>query len=345
MIKKRIIWLIGFIAIVSLVFTAYFSYDLLSFSRRPALTNQTPIIYHLQSGRSVTTFAYDMHKQGYLKHPALFIWLARVQGKTRKLQAGEYEFPVGITAEQLLHKICSGHVVKHMQTFVEGWTFAQMRQAMAKNPYLTHDTTELTEQQIMAKLGKPNMPAEGLFLPETYQFKLNDSDFQILQKAQQNMQQYLQHAWQQRADNLPYTTPYQALIAASLIEKESALNSERPLIAGVLVSRLRAKMPLQFDPTIIYGLGQSYKGKLTSKNLKVDSPYNTYKHRGLPPTPIAMPSTQSIDAALHPMVRGYLYFVAKGDGSHDFSKTLVDHNKAVQRYKAFQAKQQQANMR
>ena len=218
-------------------------------------------------------------------------------------------------------------------TIVEGVTFQQILAELKQTDKLQQQLAQQTLPQILAAIGiTEHSNAEGLLYPDTYMFSKGDTDVALLQQAKQSMDAVINAAWQTRAEGLPYQSPYDVLIAASLIEKESAVADERPLIASVLVNRLQANMPLQFDPTVIYGLGDAYTGKLTKADMRTDTPYNTYRHRGLPPTPIAMPSKDAINAAVHPAESDYLYFVAKGDGSHVFSTNLQEHDKALRAY-------------
>jgi UPF0755 protein len=215
-------------------------------------------------------------------------------------------------------------------TIVPGWSFTQLRRQLLLNKYLKHISQTYDDKQIMTELGNSSLAPEGEFYPDTYYYTRGVPDLVILKRAYQLMQLKLNEAWETRLPGLPYKDAYDALIVASLIEKEAYLNSERPVIAGVLINRLRKNMLLQIDPTVIYGMGDRYTGKIYKENLVENTPYNTYVHKGLPPTPIAMPSQASIEAAIHPQANDYYYFVAKGDGSHQFSKTLLDHNVAVQ---------------
>ena len=257
--------------------------------------------------------------------------LAELQGVTSSLHAGEYALEPGITPRRLLAKLAAGKVLQHKFTIVDGWTFGQLRGALDADPRLKHATRDLDAAAIMRRLGAGGEDPEGRFLPETYAFVRGASDLDILERSHRALQQALDKAWAGRADGLPLKTPYEALILASIVEKETARADERARIAGVFVRRLELGMPLATDPTIIYGLGSSYDGNITRRDLKTDTPYNTYLRAGLPPTPIALPGKAAIEAALHPAPGKALYFVARGDGSgrHVFSDTLAEHNRAV----------------
>lgn len=238
----------------------------------------------------------------------------------------------GMKLSDLLEKWRTGDTIQHRITLVEGWNFARLRQALAQNEVLEHLTGDWSGEKLMEELGYKGVHPEGRFYPDTYQFTRGQSDLDILRQASQRLHDVLAEEWQQRADNLPYDTPEQALVMASIIEKETGMASERAAISGVFVRRLNRNMLLQTDPTVIYGMGDNYKGRITRADLQRPTPYNTYTNAGLPPTPIAMVGRAAIHAALHPAEGDALYFVAKGDGSHQFSRTLQEHNRAVREY-------------
>ena len=264
--------------------------------------------------------------------PAIY-WrgLAERMGVTGRLHAGEYVLAQGLTPQRLLDMLARGEVRQHHFTLVEGWTFRQLREALDRTDGLLHATQGLDDAAVMQRIGHPEEHPEGRFLPETYAFIKGDSDLDILRHAWQAMDQFLDTAWPQRDADLPLETPQQALVLASIVEKETGRADERPRIAGVFVRRLKIGMPLATDPTIIYGLGDAFDGNLRRRDLREDGPYNTYLRAGLPPTPIAMPGRAAITAALHPAEGRELYFVARGDGSggHVFSASLTEHNRAV----------------
>jgi len=296
-----------------------------------------PMVFDAQSvdiaaGSGFSMITSRLLQQGLITQPKIWKIYARLTGKATRVQAGEYQFESGLSPVAMLDKLVRGDVIQHQVTLVEGWTFKQLLQALAVEEKLEHQLTELKTAQIMAKLGHEKEHPEGRFFPDSYQFTSGTSDEDILRRAYQRLSSILEEEWQQRAKNLPYKNAYEALIMASIVEKETGQASERPEIAGVFVRRLQKGMRLQTDPTVIYGLGDSYKGNIRRKHLKQPTPYNTYVIRGLPPTPIAMVGREAIHAALHPEDGKSLYFVAKGDGSHFFSDTLQQHNKAVRRY-------------
>jgi len=269
---------------------------------------------------------------GLLKRPIFFVLLTRFENSARHLQAGEYAITPNTTPKQLLRKMKLGDVIHYKMTLIEGWTFKEIMNALSSNPHITHDLTGLSAQAIAAKLKLQQKNPEGLFFPDTYNFTAGSSDFAILERAHAKLVELLQSDWKERAKGLPYKNSYQALIVASMIEKETSLDAEKPEIAGVIVRRLQKWMHLQIDATVIYGLGNDYQGKLTRKDLQFKSPYNTYLHYGLPPTPISIPGAESIWAALHPKPGKVMYYVAKPDGSHQFSVTLAEHDAAIRKY-------------
>ncbi len=258
--------------------------------------------------------------------------LAERMHVTRDLHAGEYALRPGMTPRQLFEDMAHSRVVQHRFTIVDGWTFQELREALDKAPDLKHAAASMGTAQLMQRLGMNDQNPEGRFLPETYAFIRGDSDLDILRRSHAAMQDLLGKAWPRRAPDLPLDTPYQALILASIVEKETAQPSERARIAGVFVRRLERGMRLQTDPTVIYGMGASYHGNIRKRDLETETPYNTYMHAGLPPTPIALPGKPAIEAALHPAPGKALYFVARGDGTHVFSDTLAQHDQAVRCY-------------
>ncbi len=286
----------------------------------------------IAAGSGFSTITARLQQQDLISQPKIWKIYARLTGKATRVQAGEYLFESGLSPVAMLDKLVRGDVIQHQITLVEGWTFKQLLQALAAEEKLEHQLTGLTIAEIMAKLGHEEEHPEGRFFPDSYQFTSGTSDEDILRRAYLRLSTILEEEWQQRGKDLPYKNAYQALIMASIVEKETGQASERPEIAGVFVRRLQMGMRLQTDPTVIYGLGDSYKGNIRRKHLKQSTPYNTYVIRGLPPTPIAMVGREAIHAALHPNEGKSLYFVAKGDGSHFFSDTLEQHNLAVRRY-------------
>lgn len=261
-----------------------------------------------------------------------FVILGKVLRKEPYLQAGDYTLNKNINPYQLLLSLIHGKATQGGITFIEGKTFKQMREKLAKNDAIKTTIQDLSDIEVMRVVGKGEKHAEGLFFPDTFYFDRNTADIVLLKRAYESMQSKLASAWANRAPNLPYKNSYEALIMASIVEKETGKASERKMIAGVFLNRLRIGMRLQTDPTVIYGIGDQYDGNIRRKDLETDTPYNTYTRDGLPPTPIAMPGLASIEAALHPKKTKALYFVGKGDGSHEFSNSLAEHNRAVVKY-------------
>lgn len=296
------------------------------------IVTQHDLYYLLNPGVNTSQVAQDLQQSTYLTHPLLFRLSARMRRLDGKLQAGEYIFPVGSSISTILHILSKGKVVSYNFTIVNGWTFRQVMTALKTAPYIQHTLANSTQEQIAEKLDIQQKNPEGWLFPETYRYVRNDTDLHLLQQAQKLMQKKLNAAWQSRDKNLWYHDPYQALIVASMIEKETAILLEKPLIAAVILKRLQQWMHLQIDATVIYGLGDRYRGKITIKDLQLKTPYNTYTKYGLPPTPICIPSESSIQAALHPGKTDVLYFVAKGDGTHVFSENLTRHDEQVDQY-------------
>lgn len=302
-----------------------------NFTDTPLIVGKNEIIY-VPPGSSISSVAKTLETKGILKHPELFIILAKIEGKQKELKAGEYLVDSGITPKQLLTKFVQGKVIMRQFTIVEGWTLKQVFSSINANPYLAHTLTSLSPLDFSKKMGSTSDNYEGRFYPDTYLFAAGVPDVVILKKAFWAMEKSLEDLWKNRAADLPYDDSYSALIVASLIERETARGEERAKVAGVIVRRLKKNMLLQIDASVIYGLGDEYNGKLTRADLKKDTPFNTYMHAGLPPTPIAMPSLPSIYAALHPEPGDALYYVAKGDGTHEFTSTLEQHHEAVKKY-------------
>ncbi len=284
-------------------------------------------------GAPLTGVVGLMRQQGVDPGPSLY-WriLARHLGVGGQLHAGEYALEAGLTPRGLLRKMAAGEVIQHRFTIVDGWTFAQLRAALSQDNGLAQTLADLSDSDIMRRLGDADTPPEGEFLPETYSYIKGMSDLDILRRAHEAMRKTLDKFWAERAPQTPLTSAYQALILASIVEKETARADERPRIAGVFLSRLKLGMKLQTDPSVIYGLGASYDGNLHRRDLDTDTPFNTYTRSGLPPTPIALPGKAALEAVAHPAATDALYFVARGDGGHEFSATLEAHNRAVAKY-------------
>jgi len=288
--------------------------------------------FEIAPGARFRAVAEQLEKSGVRVRRLEFEILARVLGRERDIKAGSYELTGPVTPLALLDMLTSGDVTQAEVRLIEGWTFAQFRAALDASPDLRHDTSRMEEGQILDRLQVRAGQAEGLFFPDTYLFAKGTSDLAVLRRAYGVMQRRLQAEWNARDSNVPYTSPYEALIMASIVEKETGRAEERERIAGVLVNRLRIGMRLQVDPTVIYGLGSGFDGNLRKADLLEDGPYNTYTRPGLPPTPIAMPGQGALRAALRPAKTDALYYVARGDGSSQFSRSLDEHNRAVTKY-------------
>jgi len=291
-----------------------------------------PIEFTINPGSGVGASAQQMVAAGVPINPTMFALLARLTGDASRIKAGSYELKPGTSPRRLLTQLVRGEFAHEAITIIEGWTFRQMRQAISGHERLKHDTVNLTDAELMAKISTEFKDPEGMFFPDTYLFAKGSSEIEIYKRAHQSMISHLNAAWEKRNKELPYKTPYEALIMASIVEKETGQKSERTMIAGVFVNRLRTGMLLQTDPTVIYGMGVNYAGQIRKKDLQADTPYNTYTRGGLPPTPISLPGLQSLHAALEPAETPALYFVSRGDGTSQFSNNLPDHNRAVNRY-------------
>jgi len=283
-------------------------------------------------GATFTSVAKQLQAQGMMSDIRLFRLMVRLNGKGHALKAGEYFIVLATTPRQLLQQMVEGRVRHYSLTLVEGWNFRQVMQAVNENPYLDHALRGLTDKEIMSRIGQHDVHPEGRFFPDTYHFTRGLTDVEFLRRAFEAMNTRLAEEWSQRDPSLPLKNEYEALILASIVEKETGQASERPRIAGVFTRRLEQGMRLQTDPTVIYGLGESFDGNLRRRDLEAEGPYNTYRIKGLPPTPIAMPGREALHAALHPAPGKELYFVARGDGSHYFSATYEEHDRAVKEF-------------
>lgn len=293
---------------------------------------QSPVTFELRAGSSLKGVAARLAAAGVLDQPELFVILARLRGTATALKAGNYEFARPLTPLDLLHRITRGDVTQVAIRFVEGWTFSQIRTALREHPKVLAESAALAMPELLEKLDIAQPSPEGWFFPDTYYFAEGTSDLAILRRAHRLMQRHLDQEWGRRAPDLPLKSPMEALILASIVEKETGRPEERGLVAAVFINRLRIGMRLQTDPTVIYGMGARFDGNIRRKDLREDTPYNTYVHTGLPPTPIAMPGRGALLAAVNPAPGKTIYFVARGDGTHAFSATLSEHNAAVRKY-------------
>ncbi len=323
-IKELVLWLLFLLLIVAGLFVYY--------ARSSIPLEHTPFVFSLKQGSSLKSAAHQIQQAGGLNNEWLFVVLARGLGKATQIKPGNYQLEHEVTPLQLLNMISKGQIEQSSLTIIEGSTFKELRALLNSESSLRHDSAALSDAEILKRIGATESTPEGLFFPDTYNFASGSSDMVVLKRAYQLMQRNLQDAWKKRDANLPFDTPYQALILASIVEKETGQPSDRPMIASVFINRLRKNMRLQTDPTVIYGLGDKFDGNLRKRDLTHDTPYNTYTRDGLTPTPIALPGLAALQAALHPAPSRALYFVARGDGSSQFSNTLTEHNNAVNRY-------------
>ena len=302
------------------------------YARTPLPMTRLPADFEIPAGTRFRGAVEQVQRAGIDVDRYRFEALARALGRERAIKAGSYELTRAVTPRELLDKLTRGDVTQAEIRLIEGWTFAQFRSALDASPDLKHETRGLDDAQILSRLQATESHPEGLFFPDTYLFAKGSSDTAVLRRAYRAMQKHLKAAWEARDPNVPYHTPYEALIMASIIEKETGRESERDQIGGVLTNRLRIGMRLQVDPTVIYGLGSNFDGNLKKTHLLEDGPYNTYTRAGLPPTPIAMPGSASLRSAMHPANTDALYYVSRGDGSSQFSRSLNEHQRAVNKY-------------
>jgi len=291
-----------------------------------------PVEFSVKAGSSVRSTSQQIAEAGVPVNPWVFELLARLTGKASRLKAGSYEVKPGTTPLALIDQLVRGEFAQEGLAIIEGWSFKQMRQAIAAHPAVRHDTAGLSDRELMEKIGAQYTHPEGLFFPDTYRFAKGASDLLIYKQAYALLQKKLNEAWARRSPSVPYKSPYEALIMASIIEKETGQKAERNMIAAVFVNRLKKGMLLQTDPTVIYGMGDKFQGNIRKRDLETDTAYNTYTRGGLPPTPIALPGAESIEAALNPADSDALYFVARGNGTSEFNNNLSDHNRAVNKY-------------
>jgi len=293
---------------------------------------QSPVTFELRSGSGLRATATQLAAAGIIGRPEPFELLGRLLGDSGKIKAGNYEFTGPLTPLGLLQQMTRGDVTLNAITFVEGWNFAQIRKALKDNPKIRVELAALPDAEILKRLEIDAPSPEGWFFPDTYHFSEGTTDASILRRAHQLMRKHLDQEWARRAPNLPLQTPVEALVLASIVEKETGRADERGMVAAVFINRLKIGMRLQTDPTVIYGLGEAFDGNIRKRDLLTDTPYNTYTRTGLPPTPIAMPGLDALRATLNPATSDALYFVARGDGTSKFSRTLAEHERAVTQY-------------
>jgi UPF0755 protein len=325
LIKKFLLFIIV-LALAGSGMVAYWAYQ-------PIIgVDDEPVEFAIKPGSGVRSSTRQIAAAGVPVNPFLLHVLARISGKSTKLKAGNYELKPGTTPLALIDQLVRGEFAQESLAIIEGWSFRQMRQAINDHPALKHDTATLSDNELLAKVTQDFKHPEGLFFPDTYLFAKGASDLQVYRQAHALLLKRLNDAWAKRAPSLPYKTPYEALIMASIVEKETGQKSERNMIAAVFVNRLKRGMLLQTDPTVIYGMGDKFQGNIRKRDLETDTLYNTYTRAGLPPTPIALPGAESLAAALAPANSDVLFFVSRGNGSSEFSNNLNDHNRAVNKY-------------
>lgn len=300
--------------------------------RMPLQLGADKIDFVIEEGSNMRSIARQVSAAGIPVYPDALVALARLTGADRKVKAGGYELIRGDSLWVLLSRLSRGDVTQREVTFIEGWNFRQIRAALRKHPDVRQTLDGMDDATILRMIGSNATHLEGLFFPDTYLFAVGSSDIDILRRAYRAQEHELTEMWARRAPDLPLKTPYEALILASIIEKETGHEVERNRIAGVFINRLRIGMPLQTDPTVIYGIGETFDGDLRRSDLRADTPWNTYTRRGLPPTPISSPGRASLLAAVQPEPHKFLYFVSRGNGTSEFSPSLDDHNRAVTRY-------------
>lgn len=321
---------LSILAVLSLTLSLLLAYDAHSYLRAPIAAKKTQFEVEIERGASLTRISQQLHMAGVITQPLYFQLWARIKKQTSQLKPGEYIFNETYTPRRILDAIVAGQVKKYQITIVEGKRLQDFLAGLQAHPKITQTVTDL--EQLKTKLNIPQQHLEGLFFPDTYTFAAGTTDIELLRQSYQLMQTHLASTWQTRSSEVHLKTPYEALILASIVEKETSLASERARIAGVFLARLTKGMRLQTDPTVIYGLGDEFDGNLQRKHLRQDNPYNTYVRHGLPPSPIALVSKAALAAVMQPEITGELYFVAKQDGSHYFSKTYREHTEAVRKY-------------
>lgn len=329
---RKLLWGVTIVAVCAGLAATAIAYTMWRGLNAPLPVPEAGMVFEVRAGTPLSRISADLADAGVVRDARALTWYARLSGDATRVHAGEYRIDPGLSALNLLAKLVAGQVVLHQFTIIEGWRFEELLGALRAHPAVAAGTA--TADEIMVALGRPDLHPEGQFLPDTYTFPRGTSELRVLGLAHAALQEALDAAWGMRASDLAIDDRYQALILASIIEKETAVAAERRAIAGVFHRRLKARMRLQTDPTVIYGMGAAYDGNLRRGDLSRDTPYNTYTRRGLPPTPIALPGAASIEAAVMPDESDALYFVATGDadGSHRFSATLEEHNRAVRAY-------------
>jgi UPF0755 protein len=326
----KILLLVFVVAVGTAGYVAWHKYE--TFVQTPVTLAQEDTTFTIQSGSSINRVANDLVAQGIIDDALMFKLLARIAQQDSQIKAGEFELSQGMTPMDVLQRFVSGKTLQYQLSIIEGRSFKEIVQKVKQSPDLIQTLKDEDYENIMEVLGSDAVHPEGWFYPDTYSFPRNTTDLEFLQRAHQQMKDFVQQEWEKHEPNEHITTPYDVLILASIVEKETGVPEERPLIAGVFLNRLEKGMLLQTDPTVIYGMGDNYDGNIRKSDLKRDTPYNTYTRKGLTPTPIATPSLDAIRAVLNPAETDAYFFVAKGGGAHHFSKTYAEHRKAVVKY-------------
>lgn len=330
MLKKIFLFLL----MITIAVAGFAAYEFWRWQSASVVMSEDKVDFRVPRGSSVKNVVDILESKGIKTNPLIFTLYARYTGQAQQLKAGAYEVKKGQTGIDIINMIANGEVSRRTVLFVEGWTYKQIRQALAKHPDIKQTLAEIDEKALMQQLGVPSeYPSmEGLLFPDTYVFAPGDNDIDILRQAYEAGKKRLMLYWNERSEGLPLKSPYEALILASIVEKETGHGEDRGRVAGVFVNRLKINMPLQTDPTVIYGMGDKYQGKIRKVDLQTDTPWNTYTRNGLPPTPIASPGELALKATLHPEPHKFLYFVARGDGTSEFAENLAQHNRNVQQY-------------
>ncbi|MDO5667284.1 MAG: endolytic transglycosylase MltG [Alcaligenaceae bacterium] len=326
---KYLVFPVFLLAFVVAGVGAYYAYN---WSKTPVSLDNSVFDFHIKRGDTLRSVSSMLEREGILKYPDLLILYGRYTGQDRMIKAGAYEIKAGDTPLDVLERIASGDMSHRRIALIEGRTTKQFIERIQSNPDITVTLDPNKPEELLRKLKSPYESLEGLFYPDTYVFIPGDTDFDILRRAYGQFETYLQDAWDKRDPSIPLKNPYELLIMASIVEKETGLASDRDTIAGVFMNRLKANMLLQTDPTVIYGMGDKYEGRIRKVDLQTDTPWNTYTRKGLPPTPIANPGLAALEAASQPAQHGYYYFVSRGDGSSEFAENLQQHNRNVRRF-------------
>lgn len=324
--------LLGFLLLIGSIGVGWAWMQYQEFVATPIKVEADGVVYQVRKGASLAAVARDLEAQGVIDDARYLNWYGRYTGQANKIRAGEYLLTEDLVPDSLLALMVSGKSIDYSLTLLEGWNIRQVRAAVMAHEALTQTLEGVDDATLMDRLGRPGVHPEGRFFPDTYKFNRGTTDLDFLRRAMEKMDQELEAAWAARAESIPLSTPEEALILASIVEKETGQAFERPEIAGVFARRLRKGMKLQTDPTVIYGMGERFNGNIRRKDLREDTPYNTYVHAGLPPTPICMPGREALDAAVNPAPGKTLFFVSRGDGTHAFSESLNQHNAAVRKY-------------